>query len=120
LIFLVKKCNGKGCLLKINYTFAENLITMNRKYLLIISGITVVIFLVWILFFSENNIYKHRELNLKIKQLDENIANTKNQINNTYTFEQLENDTAGKLEKYAREQLNLQKADEDVFVVVYE
>jgi cell division protein FtsB len=52
--------------------------------------------------------------------LDENIAKTKNQINNTYTFEQLEHDTAGKLEKYAREQLNLQKPDEDVFVVVYE
>ena len=92
---------------------------MNRKFVLIISVITVVIFFVYLLFFSENNIYKHRELNLKIKQLDENIAKTKNQINNTYTFEQLENDTAGKLEKYAREQLNLQKTDEDVFVVVY-
>jgi len=93
---------------------------MNSKPLLIISGITVVVFLVYLLFFSKNNVYKHRELNLKIKQLDENIANTKNQINNTYTFEQLQDDTAGMLEKYAREQLNLQKVDEDVFVVVYE
>ncbi|MCL2290145.1 MAG: septum formation initiator family protein [Bacteroidetes bacterium] len=93
---------------------------MNRKPLLIISGITVAVFLVYMLFFSENNIYRHRELNVKMKQLDENIAKTKNQINNTYTFEQLENDTAGKLEKYAREQLNLQKPDEDVFVIVYE
>jgi len=90
------------------------------KFLLIISGITIVIFFVYLLFFSENNIYKHRELNVKIKQLDGNIANTKNQINNTYTFEQLEDDTAGILEKYAREQLNLQRPDEDVFVVVYE
>jgi len=93
---------------------------MNRKFLSILSIATVVIFLVYLLFFSENNIYKHRELNLKIKQLDENITNTKNQINNTYTFEQLENDTAGKLEKYAREQLNLQRSNEDVYVVVYE
>ena len=93
---------------------------MKRKLLLIISVITVVVFFIYLLFFSENNIYKHRELNLKIKQLDENIANAKNQINNTYTFEQLENDTAGKLEQYAREQLNLQRADEEVFVVVYE
>jgi len=92
---------------------------MNRKFLLIFSAITVVVFFVYLLFFSENNIYKHRELNLKMKQLDENIANTKNQINNTYTFDQLENDTAGKLEKYAREQLNLQQPDEDVYVVVY-
>ena len=93
---------------------------MNHRFLLIISGVTLVIFFVYLLFFSENNIYKHRELNLKIKQLDKNIANTKNQINNTYPFEQLEDDTAGKLEKYAREQLNLQRPNEDVFVVVYE
>jgi cell division protein FtsL len=93
---------------------------MNRKPLLILSGITVVIFLVYLLFFSENNIHKHRELNLKIEQLDKNITKAKNQTNNTYTFEQLENDTAGKLEKYAREQLNLQKPNEDVFVVIYE
>jgi cell division protein FtsB len=75
---------------------------------------------VYLLFFSEYNLYKHKELNLKIKQLDENIASTKNQINNTYTFEQLENDTAGKLEQYSREQLNLQRPNEDVYLVVYE
>jgi cell division protein FtsB len=113
------------CFISLNLfiIFAQILKTnnsMNHKLLLIISIVTVVIFFVYVLFFSENNIYKHIELNVKIKQLDENIAKTKNQINNTYTFEQLENDTAGKLEKYAREQLNLQRADEDVFVVVYE
>jgi len=92
----------------------------NPRFLLITSGITLVFFLLFLLFFSENNIYRHRELNLKIKQLDENITNAKNQINNAYTFEQLEDDTAGKLEKYTREQLNLQRKNEDVFVVVYE
>ena len=93
---------------------------MNRKFVSIISVLTVIVFFVYLLFFSENNLYKHKELNLKIKQLDENIASTKNQINNTYTFEQLENDTAGKLEQYSREQLNLQRPDEDVYLVVYE
>ena len=82
---------------------------MNRRFFLIISVITIAVFFIYLIFFSENNVYKHRELNLKIKQLDESIANTKNQINNSYTFEQLEDDTAGKLEKYAREQLKLQK-----------
>ena len=92
---------------------------MNRKFVSIISVLTAVVFFVYLLFFSENNLYKHKELNLKIKQLDENIASTKNQINNTYTFEQLENDTAGKLEQYSREQLNLQRPNEDVYLVVY-
>ena len=90
---------------------------MSRKFIFLLSIATVAVFLIYLLFFSENNIRKHKELNLKIEQLDENIANTKNQINNTYTFEQLENDTAGKLEKYASEQLNLQRPNEDVFVV---
>jgi cell division protein FtsB len=92
---------------------------MNRKFVSIISVLTAVVFFVYLLFFSENNLYKHKELNLKIKQLDENIASTKNQINNTYTFEQLENDTAGKLEQYSREQLNLQRPNEDVYLVIY-
>jgi len=92
---------------------------MNRKFFIIISTVTVVIFFVYMLFFSDNNIYEHRKLSLRIKQLDKNIAHTKNQINNTFTFEQLENDTAGALEKYAREQLNLQRTNEDVFVAVY-
>jgi cell division protein FtsB len=93
---------------------------MKSRFLLIISIATVVIFFVYLLFFSESSIYKHRELNSKERDLDENIAKTKNQINNTFTFEELEKDTAGKQEKYAREQLSLQKAGEDVFVVVYE
>ena len=93
---------------------------MNRKFVSIISVITVIVFFVYLLFFSENNLHKHQELNLKIKQLDESIASAKNQINNTYTFEQLENDTAGKLEQYSREQLNLQRPNEDVYLVVYE
>jgi cell division protein FtsB len=93
---------------------------IKRSVFLIISGTTLVVFFVYLLFFSENNIYKHQELNLKIKHLEENIANTKNLINNTYTFEQLENDTAEMLEKYAREQLNLQKPNEEVYVIVYE
>ena len=93
---------------------------MNRKPLIIVSACTILLFLIFFLFFSENNIYKHRALNKKIRLLDEQIANTKNQINNTFTFEQLENDTAGKLEQYAREQMNLQRSNEDVYVVVYE
>jgi len=93
---------------------------MNRKFILIISAVTVVVFFVYLLFFSENNISMHKKKNEKIKQLDENIANVKNQINNTYSFEELKDDTAAILEKYAREQLNLQRSNEDVFVIVYE
>ena len=93
---------------------------MKHKFVSIVSIVTVIVFFVYLLFYSENNLAEHRKLNLKIKELEENIANTKNQINNTYTFKELENDTAGKLEQYSREQLNLQHPDEDVYLVVYE
>ena len=93
---------------------------MNRKFFMIISGITIIIFFTFLFFSSESGCKRHKELDLRIKQLDENIANVKNQINNTYTFEQLEEDTAGILEKFAREHLNLQRPNEDVFVLMYE
>jgi cell division protein FtsB len=93
---------------------------IKNKYVLILSIITVVIYFIYLLFFSENGIRKHKELNVIEKHLDANILKTKNETYNAYTYDQLENDTAGKLEKYAREQLNLQKPNEDVFVVKYE
>ena len=93
---------------------------MNRKFLMIISGITLAVFFVYLLFISDHGLKKHRNLNLDIEQLNEKIANANNQINNTSTFEQLQEDTAGILERYAREELNLQRSNEDVFVVTYE
>ena len=54
-----------------------------------------------------------------MKYLDESIVKAKNQVNNTYTFDELRSDST-LLEKYVREQLNWQKTNEDVFVFVYE
>jgi cell division protein FtsB len=75
--------------------------------------------LVYIFVFSSNNYKRHRELNRKIKYLDQSIVKAKNQVNNTYTFEELRNDTT-LVEKYVREQLNWQKPNEDVFIFVFE
>ena len=93
---------------------------MKHKFVCIVSIVTVIVFFVYLLFYSESNLSEHKKLNLKIKELKESIASTKNQINNNYTFKELENDTAGKLEQYSREQLNLQRPGEDVYLVVYE
>lgn len=75
--------------------------------------------LVYIFVFSSNNYKRHRDLNRKIKYLDQSIVKAKNQVNNTYTFEELRNDST-LVEKYVREQLNWQKPDEDVFIFVFE
>lgn len=95
--------------------------TMERNKLIWIGvyALTGLFCILHLLFFSHNNLAKHLELNREIKTLEKNIAETKNRINNHYTYEELKSN--GKLlEQYAREQLNMQKENEDVFVIVYE
>ena len=75
--------------------------------------------LLYIFILSGKSLKTHRELNKKMKYLDESIVKAKNQVNNTYTFDELRSDST-LLEKYVREQLNWQKTNEDVFVFVYE
>lgn len=75
--------------------------------------------LLYIFILSGNSLKTHRELNKKMKYLDESIVKAKNQVNNTYTYDELRSDST-LLEKYVREQLNWQKSNEDVFVFVYE
>lgn len=75
--------------------------------------------LVYIFVLSSNNYKIHRDLNRKLKYLNQSVIKAKNQVNNTYTFEELKNDSV-LVEKYVREQLNWQKPNEDVFIFVYE
>jgi hypothetical protein len=90
-----------------------------KKSFFFLYGITIVLFLVYIAFISDNNFAKHKELNQKIKNLETMIYKTKNQINNTYSFDEMKRNPA-LLEQYAREQMNMHKSDEDVFLLVYE
>ena len=80
---------------------------------------TIVFFALNFFFLSDHTLRTHRELNRKIDNLNDKIVYTKNQIGNVYTFEQLSKDSV-LLEKYAREQLNMHKPDEDVFILIYE
>lgn len=85
----------------------------------LLYGATVLLFVCYIFFISNHNIKTHRELNKKIENLERKISHTKNQIGNVYTFDQLYADSA-LLEKYVREQLNMHKEKEDVFIIVHE
>lgn len=91
----------------------------SRTFWLILFGATTILFILYIVFFSDNNLRKRRELDKKIKNLEKSITDTKNKIENNYSYDQLRSDS-NKLEQYGRENLNMQKADEDVFIVVYE
>ncbi len=89
------------------------------KFFVILYSITLVLFAVYFFFLSDHTVKTHRSLNRKINNLENKITYTKNQVGNIYTFEQLNADS-NLLEKYAREQLNMHKEDEDVFILIHE
>lgn len=91
----------------------------SKKFKLILFGTTTLLFLLYIIFISDSNLLKHKELDKKINNLEKSITETKNKIENNYSYDQLKSDSS-KLEQYGREKLNMQKTDEDVFIVVYE
>lgn len=90
----------------------------NRRFFALYV-LTFAVFLAYFFFLSDHTFKTHLTLNRKINNLEEKIVNTKNQIGNIYTYEQLMADSA-LLEKYGREQLNMHRPDEDVFVILYE
>ena len=87
------------------------------KFFTILYIVTFLAFLVYFFFIADHNLKTHRDLNHKISNLEEKIANTKSQVGNVYTYDQLMRDSA-LLEKYGREQLNMHKPDEDVFIII--
>lgn len=89
------------------------------KFFTVLYIVTFAVFLVYFFFISDHNLKTHRDLNRKINNLEERITNTKNQVGNVYTYEQLIADSV-LLEKYGREQLNMHKPNEDVFVILHE
>ena len=89
------------------------------RWFAILYAVTLLLFFLYIFFFSDHNLKTHRDLNRKISNLEDKITNTKNQVGNVYTYEQLLADST-LLEKYGREQLNMHKPNEDVFVILYE
>lgn len=94
-------------------------IFQGKIFWLTLFGVTIILFILYLVFFSDNNLRKRRELDKKIDNLEKSITDTKNKIDNNYSYDQLRTDS-GKLEQYGRENLNMQKKDEDVFIVVYE
>ena len=94
-------------------------IFQGKIFWIILFGVTTIVFVLYMFFLSDNNLSKRRELDKKKANLEKSINDTKAKIENSYSFKELKNDT-NKLEHYGREKLNMQKADEDVFIIVRE
>jgi len=88
---------------------------LRNKYVLTIS-----LFVIWILFFDQNNMVDRMKMSSEIRQLDKDREFYEEQIKTDSTrLNELTTNKAN-LEKYAREQFLMKKPDEDVFVVINE
>ena len=86
-----------------------------NKYLIVSVG-----FVVWIMFFDKNNLVQHRKNLVELNQLQAQVGFYKHQIeaDKRKLYELQTNDE--NLEKFAREQFLMKKADEDIFLIIEE
>ena len=95
--------------------FIKNLKSLiNKSYFkyLIIS----IAFLIWITFLDSNSLLIHDELNQEIKKLKNRKDALTNEINKDQELiEKLQN--IDSLEHYGRENYNLKKENEDIFII---
>ncbi len=76
------------------------------------------IFLLWILFFDENNLMAHRKNKKRLSALKAQKEYYQEKIeSDNQKIEELRSGQEN-LEKYAREQFLMSKPDEDIFIVV--
>jgi len=82
--------------------------------------IVFVLFLAWIVFFDEHGLIQHYENKQKLEQLQEQKEFYKNKIEaDKQKLHELQTDDEN-LEKFAREQFQMKKENEDVFLIVEE
>ena len=91
-----------------------------RKYPMLTNKwmVASVLFLLWIIFFDDNNLVQHRKNKLRLKALKEQRQFYREKIEaDTRKMEELRSGSEN-LEKYAREQFYMTKPDEELFLVV--
>ena len=83
------------------------------KYLIILSA-----FLIWMTFLDNNSLLIHNELNQEIKKLKSRKDALSKEISDDQNLiEKLKN--IDSLEHYGRENYNLKKDNEDIFIIEY-
>ena len=71
----------------------------------------------YIFLLSDSNISRHRVLNQHMRDLENEIAKVENDFTeNDYTYEEISR-SPKRLEQYVRENLKMQRPEEDVFVI---
>ena len=79
----------------------------------------LIIFCVWMLFFDSNSWFIHNELNKEINKLEEEKEYYEREIRKD-TIEIKELSTDKGLEKYGRQEYNMKKDNEDIYIIEYQ
>lgn len=88
---------------------------LKNKYI-----ITILVFVVWIVFFSQYNLMDRFRIAKDIRQMEAEKKYYKNQVRqDSIRLHELTTDDEN-LEKYAREQYYMKKDNEEIFIVVEE
>ncbi|HIA35413.1 MAG TPA: septum formation initiator family protein [Flavobacteriales bacterium] len=95
--------------------YLKNLFSyLKNKYVL-----TVLAFLVWMMFFDRNDVFMQFSQRSKLSQMQQDKLYFKEEIEkNQKTMDDLMNNPE-KLERFAREKYLMKKDDEDVYVITY-
>ncbi len=94
----------------------------NKKWFKIISNkyvLILLIFMIWMFWFDGNSWLIHQELNDDVHKLKGNIEYFENEIEKDQSQIGKLKDSAG-IERYAREEYLMKKADEDIYIIEYE
>ena len=94
----------------------------DNKYFKVVTNfyiIVITVFVLWMLFWDENSYLVHREFNNELDKLESQKKYYKEQIDkdNTIISDLKELD---KLEKFARVEYHMKKANEDIFLIEYD
>ncbi|SDS32296.1 Septum formation initiator [Formosa sp. Hel1_31_208] len=89
------------------------------KYFKNIYVIIFIVFAVWMIFIDSNSLIIHKELNDDIKDLENEKAYYKNEIEkDKKAIKELSTDEG--VEKLAREKYYMKKDNEDIYIIEYE
>ena len=89
------------------------------KFIKSTSGIIIILFIIWMIFFDSNSILIHSDLNNDIIELIEQKSYYENEIKkDNIELEMIQSDSG--LEKYAREKLFMKKENEEIFLIEYD
>lgn len=93
-----------------------------KKWFQVASNLYVLvltIFMVWMLFFDQNSLLIHLELQHEIQKLEQQQEFLREQIARDREVIETLSDPK-QLEKFAREQYYLKKPDEEIYIIEYE